>query len=151
MLVIILINLLIAMMSHTYDNVQEESLEEWLVEKAVILQVRYAAKHKEAQQRCCCFVRPSPLIHANCSADILCRTTRSRSHLSPKFLHLAFSAFSTVWCLLSAGFCTGCASQCLGSQKKSEETISVPKRSRLFTLSGDESCVCLHRGWSRRK
>ena len=35
---IMLINLLIAMMSHTYDNVQEESLNTWLVEKASLLQ-----------------------------------------------------------------------------------------------------------------
>eukprot|EP01050_Picozoa_sp_SAG11_P005271 SAG11_NODE_364_length_10159_cov_8.232604_2_plen_1206_part_00 len=35
---IMLINLLIAMMSHTYDNVQEQALQEWQVEMAGILQ-----------------------------------------------------------------------------------------------------------------
>eukprot|EP01050_Picozoa_sp_SAG11_P010741 SAG11_NODE_1095_length_5887_cov_1.491189_2_plen_876_part_00 len=35
---IMLINLLIAMMSHTYDNVQDQALNQWLVEKAQIMQ-----------------------------------------------------------------------------------------------------------------
>ena len=35
---IMLINLLIAMMSSTYEYVKDESLQQWLVQKAVLLQ-----------------------------------------------------------------------------------------------------------------
>ena len=70
MLVILLVNLLIAMMSHTYDDVQDAALNEWLVERARLL-LDYTDKiHNVAEVRRGCF-RAATLAHtglARCAA-----------------------------------------------------------------------------------
>ena len=75
MLVILLVNLLIAMMSHTYDDVQDAALNEWLVERARLL-LDYTDKiHNVAEVRRGCF-RAATLAQtglARCAARALFR------------------------------------------------------------------------------